>query len=345
MNRLSALVWLPALLFLLAPRAQAIELDYQWKKGDVHRFTYQDDSKFKMSLGAMGTVEAAIKIKSQFSMKVLSVDAQGTAGVDFTLEKLDMWMNGKKAGSLAQIPPRARVVKAEIDTKGHARFTQMVSVYVHENRVYVGVQKLGPGGVAATGAVGDEEGGVQVDVVAGVDPKTGKITAAVKLKETPPALKKVTLKQEDPAVPAIPKQILEMLVLPEGQLSPGGTIELETPFGTLRARLGELKAGVAPLQLTLTPTEEERGGSTGGGGGYAAEGDEPDPGAMLGGMGGMLGGGGGAAGGMKASAKADLKFDTNTGRLLEMSGTFSLDMNLGGMGGVKTDSAFSLKRP
>ena len=89
----------------------------------------------------------------------------------------------------------ARVVKAEVDRKGNAKFFKMVTLYMQEDRMVLGVHKVqaGPNGVrsSASATVGDQK----VEVVASVDPKTGKITAAMKTSAAPPpALKAVQVK-------------------------------------------------------------------------------------------------------------------------------------------------------
>jgi hypothetical protein len=326
---------------LICSTAGAIELNYQWKQGDVHRFDYQDETKFVMSAGAMGAQTMTLKVMSTFSQKVLSVAADGTAEIEFTLEKLQLQQGNRQASTLKQIPPLARTARAEVDTKGHAKFVQMVTMYVHENRVYLGVRKFaaGPDGASASVEAGGPEGGVAVDLVAAIDPKTGKVTASAKAREIPAELKKVTLKQDDPGVDVLPRQIFELMVLPEGQFSPGGSLQTDTPFGKISATLETFEKGLAKLTMTIEGKQVAVGA-----GGLPPDGDAPpDMGAMMGGqLGGMLGGGPG--GGMKADVASSLRFDVGVGKLLQIKGQIKTEMSMGGMAGVKTDTAFDLKR-
>jgi hypothetical protein len=361
---------------LLAASASAVELSYTWKKGDVHRFRYQDTTSMQMSMGGMGAMAgaaAALRVETEFSQKVLAVRPDGTAEVELTVEKLAVFQGEKKLASLKQIPMPARVVRAEVDRKGHARFLRMVTVYLRDDRVYMGIHKAeaGPGRAAVSASADTPEGGVSVDLVATIDPKTGKLTASASVEERPPELRKVKIREEDPAVDVLPKNLFEMMVLPDGALAPGQTVEVALPFVKLTVTLQEMAGAVAKLQLrtlaaAAAPVQVQ--------GGDAAEADEgaeagseeeamPDgmPGGMPG-MGGMAGMGGlgmpgaagagaaGAGAGAPGEARVDMDtdvrtdFDTAAGRLLRMSGTLKTRMSVGGMGGMQTESRFELSR-
>lgn len=256
-----------ALVLFTAGTASAVEFNYTWKKGDVHRFQYEDDSKIEMKMpGGMGGMQmpgmqmpgmnmgdggmsVQMKVQSTFSQKVLAVAPDGTAQVELTLEKMDLLQGGQRLAALNQIPPAARKVKAEVDRKGHARFFRMVTVYVQEGRTLVGVHdmKVGPRGASASMRAGD----TRVDVVAAVDPKTGSVSLAMQEKKVPPALKAVKVKAEDPGVDVLPRQLFEMMVLPEGQMEPGSRLEVSTPLGPLATTLSTLEGSVAQLHTTV----------------------------------------------------------------------------------------------
>ncbi len=248
------------LALLLSAPALAVELNYKWKKGDTHRFSYEDDTTIEMAMAgmagmpgmpgmaAMGSAGGGMKMKVQtvFNQKVLAVRPDGSADVELTVEKLDFFQGGKKVANIAQVPPAARVVKAEVDRKGNAKFYKMVTLYMQEDRLVLGVHKVqaGPGGVSSSvsGTVGDQ----QVEVVASVDPKTGKVTAAMKTSAAPPpALKAVQVKEEDPGVDVLPKQIFEMMVLPDGSMEPGTETRVAAPFGNLLVALNAVEGGIA----------------------------------------------------------------------------------------------------
>jgi len=253
MNKLPRLV-LGLGICLLAASASAVELSYTWKPGDVHRFRYQDTTHMQMSMGGMGAMagaSAALRVETEFSQKVLAVRPDGVAEVELTVEKLSVFQGDKQLAGLKEIPRPARVVRAEVDRKGHARFLRMVTVYLRDDRFYMGIHKAeaGPGRVAVSAGADTPEGGVSVDLVATIDPKTGKLTASASVEERPPELRKVKIREDDPAVDVLPKNIFEMMVLPDGELAPGQTVEVTLPFVALTVNLQEMAGPVAKLRL------------------------------------------------------------------------------------------------
>lgn len=364
-----------SLALLCAAPALAVEFNYTWKKGDTHRFLYEEDTTLEMSMGnntpgmgampgmpampAMGGANVRVRLQSVFSQKVLAVRADGTADVELTVERLDFFEGGKKLAALAKIPPAARVVKAEVDRKGNARFFDMVTVYMQDEQVYVGVHKVqaGPNSVSssASARVGDE----QVELVAAVDPKTGRVTAAASVKKVPPALKKVQIREDATQVDVLPKQIFEMLVLPEGEIEPGGRASMSMPFGNYVVTLEELKGPVAKLRQKLdgqkvevtAPTETDSAAAEDtedaeGMGGMEGMGEESDSmGSMDQAMGGQAGPAGGTpVAGMRMDADITYQFDVAAGRLLGIEGTTASDMSVGGMSNVKVNSRVRLQR-
>jgi hypothetical protein len=356
-----------SLALLCAAPAFAVEFNYTWKKGDTHRFLYEEDTSMEMSMGnvpgmgamagmpampAMGGANVRVRLQSVFSQKVLAVRPDGTADVELTVERLDFFQGDKKLAALAKLPPAARVVKAEVDRKGKARFFDMVTVYMQDEQVYVGVHKVkaGPNSVSssASARVGDE----QVELVAAVDPKTGRVTAAANVKKIPPALKKVQIREDATKVEVLPKQIFEMLVLPEGEIEPGGKVSMSMPFGNYVVTLDELKDPVARLRqkldgqrMEVTAPTETGSAATEGTEGMGEDSDSMGMGSMDRAMGGQIGPAGGTpVGGMKMDADITYQFDVAAGRLLGIQGTTASDMSAAGMSGVKVNSRIRLER-
>ncbi|OJT17485.1 hypothetical protein BO221_46110 [Archangium sp. Cb G35] len=373
-----------ALVLFASGSASAVELNYKWKKGDVHRFQYEDDSTIEMKMpGGMGGMpgmgmqmpgmemgkggmNVRMKVQSVFSQKVLSVRKDGTAEVELTLEKMDLVGADKRVTTIDTIPPAAKKVKAEVDRKGNAKFFKMVTVYIQEGRTVVGVHNLkaGPKGASASMTAGD----TRVDVVAAVDPKSGTVSLAMTEKKAPPpALKAVKIKEEDPSVDVLPKQIFDMMVLPDGDLAPGGRYEVATPMGAMALTLAEIENNMAQMRTTVAQKAEvpaeaagesaagqesgdaEEGGSAQAMGGMNMGGGMPGMGGMNmgGGMPGMGSGSGNDAGGamgMKVDLDVNSGFDVAAGRLVRIEGTQVIDQSSGGMGGMKVSSRFSLQR-
>jgi hypothetical protein len=353
-----------ALVLFASGSASAVELNYQWKKGDVHRFQYEDDSTMEMKMpGGMGGMpgmgvqmpgmemgkggmNVRMKVQSVFSQKVLAVRPDGTAEVELTLEKMDLVGADKRITTIDKIPAAAKKVKAEVDRKGNAKFYKMVTVYIQEGRTVVGVHdlKAGPRGASASMTAGD----TRVEVVAAVDPKKGTITLAMEEKKAPPpALKAVKIKEEDPSVDVLPKQIFDMMVLPEGDMTPGGRYEVTTPMGAMATTLTEIENNLAQMRTTVAqkteiPTEESQVGAA-----EQESGDEDEGAQAMGGMnagGGMPGQGSGSGMGMNVDVDVTTGFDVAAGRLVRIEGTQVMDQSMGGMGGMKVRSRFSLQR-
>jgi hypothetical protein len=351
---------LAAVVALLASgSASAVELNYTWKKGDVHRFQYEDDSTIEMKMPGMGAnmggmqmqmpgmnmgaagMNMRMKVQSTFSQKVLAVRPDGTAEVELTLEKMALISGDKRITALDKIPAAARKVKAEVDRKGHAKFYRMVTVYLQEGRTVVGVHdvKVGPTGASASMTAGD----TRVSVVAAVDPKTGSVSLAMDEKKVPPALKAVQVKEEDPSVDVLPKHIFEMMVLPEGDLAPGGSYEVTTPMGAMKTTLSAMEDSLAQLRTVVAqkveaPAEAQAETADTG------SGDE-GPGQAMAGM--NMGGmdmGGGSNMGMQVDVDVTGGFDVAAGRLIRIEGTQTIDQSMGGMGGTKIRSSFALQR-
>lgn len=346
---------------LAAGSVHAAELEYKWKKGDTHRFEFEADNQVEMKLGgamggmmggmmggggAGGGIGAKIKTRSTFSQKVVKVLANGTAEIDFVVEKLDMFQGGKKIGSITEVPPQARKVRAEIDKKGKAKFYKMVTVYMKDDQVYVGVKQEGKYGASGKARMGDQS----IEIVASVDPKTGRVEAKMEVKKHKPKLKKVKVKKEDPGVDILPKDILHMMQLPDGPVPTSGSHQIKMPIATVNLSVNSWKNNVLDYRTKIgmdakmqAPADDEGGqggGMPGMGGGM--------PG-MGGGMPGMGGGGGsggksGASMSTKMKGTVDVQFDVGKGRLLSMKGDMTNTTSLGGMGSMKTATQFTLTR-
>jgi hypothetical protein len=161
----------------------------------------------------------------------------------------------------------------------------------------------------------------------------------------------VKIKEEDPSVDVLPKQIFEMMVLPEGDMTPGGRYEVTTPMGAMATTLAELENNMAQMRTTVAQkTEVPAGeGEVGAAEQESGDGDEGGSAQAMGGMnmgGGMPGMGSGAGGamGMKVDLDVTSGFDVAAGRLVRIEGTQVMDQSMGGMGGMKVRSRFSLQR-
>lgn len=345
---------------LIASTASAVELNYRWKRGDVHRFAYRETTNFTMSGPGMN-IQTTMEVGSHFDLKVLRTRPNGKADVRLNVRRLDIYQDGAKAGAITEFPPAARSIRAEIDRKGRVKFYELVKVYRIENRMYVGITNAtasrNGASMSSTARTADGEE-VQVDVFASFDPQTGRLSAGSTFKKKKAERKKVAqmVRQERPHVDALPRQIFEMMVMPEGSMTAGSEQKIKHPFGGIAIRMDALEGPVATLgvrSVTVAKTGANAKGEA-----VVAGADDAEAGAFAGGldvssmMAGVpgMGGQGGLPGGpsatvdTKMNTKAKARFDTKKGRLLDISGRNSMTVSMGGMGNMKTDTDFSLTR-
>jgi hypothetical protein len=260
----------------IASPASAAELYYKWKKGDAHAFHFESTTTIAMSVanvpgmdvaGSMmgglmggaggsgqGGLNTTFRVSSDFSEKVLLVKPDGTAEVELTVHKLSVEQEGRTVDMTAKLPKSATTVKAEVDRKGRAKFFKMVTVYVEEDgglSLAVRAKKKGPLGAEATASVDGEE----VTVFASIDPKTGTVRGGAVHKKAAPAQKQLKAKEErqaDQGVDALPKEIFEMMELPDGDAAEGARVEQQHPFGSANVSVGTYEHDVVPIEYSLS---------------------------------------------------------------------------------------------
>ena len=374
MKRLFSLLALP--LLVAAAPASAAELVYNWKTGTTVAYHYQDETAISMvlpNLGAMpgmggmggmfggmggmpdigagGGLQSRLKVSSDFTQKVGRVFPDGSAEVTFEVTSLQVEQDGRSLGTLTSFPAEARTLKGRMDRKGHLLLEQQLKVYMVDNKVVIGVQ-AGGSGASATVEAGDGDERVSVKVFAGVDPKTGQVTASATM-QTAPAKGEAQVTGETPSVEALPVGLLDMLVLPDGDFRPGSVTEVKHPFGTLSCTAESFDAGIAKMRVKSTAAVNTRqvaapagkqaftvSGEDGADSfgmemqmdvvGEAGGDDEAPP------MAGMPE--------MKTNLDADVagQFDTARGALVQVAGTVKMNTEAAGMT-MKTDSTFSLQ--
>jgi hypothetical protein len=150
-------------------------------------------------------------------------------------------------------------------------------------------------------------------------------------KKLPPALKAVEVKEEDPGIDVLPKQIFEMMVLPEGDMTPGGRYEVSTPAGAMAMTLAAVEENIAQLHTTVA---QDTSAAQAEAMAHNAEQPSEDEAGMQ----------GGANMGMKVDMDVTSGFDVAAGRLVRIEGTQTIDQSMGGMGGMKVRSRFALQR-
>jgi hypothetical protein len=374
MKRLSCLFALP--LLLAAAPAAAAELVYNWKTGTTVAYHYQDETALTVELpnlgampgmggmggmlggmggmpgmGAGGGITSRLKVVSDFTQKVGRVFPDGSAEVTFEVTSLQVEQDGRQLGTLTSFPAEARTLKGRMDRKGNLMLEQELKVYMVDNKVVIGLEAGGTG-AGATVEAGDGDERVTVKVFAGVDPKTGQVTASATM-QTAPAQGEAAVTSDTPSIEALPVGLLDLLVLPDGDFRPGSVTEVKHPFGTLSCTAESFDAGVAKMRVrsstsvntkqmaapsgkqAFTVSSEEGADSFGmememdvfGG---ETEEDEAPPMAVM--------------PEMQTNLDADVtaQFDTTRGALRQVAGKVKMKTQAGGVS-MKTDSSFSLQ--
>ena len=374
MKRLFSLLALP--LLVAAAPASAAELVYNWKTGTTVAYHYQDETAISMvlpNLGAMpgmggmggmfggmggmpdigagGGLQSRLKVSSDFTQKVGRVFPDGSAEVTFEVTSLQVEQDGRSLGTLTSFPAEARTLKGRMDRKGHLLLEQQLKVYMVDNKVVIGLQ-AGGSGASATVEAGDGDERVSVKVFAGVDPKTGQVTASATM-QTSPAKGEAQVTGETPSVEALPVGLLDMLVLPDGDFRPGSVTEVKHPFGTLSCTAESFDAGIAKMRVKSTAAVNTRQvAAPAGKQAFTVSGED---GADAFGMEMQMDVVGEAGGDdeappmagmpeMKTNLDADVagQFDTARGALVQVAGTVKMNTEAAGMT-MKTDSTFSLQ--
>ncbi len=374
MKRLFSLLALP--LLVAAAPASAAELVYNWKTGTTVAYHYQDETAISMvlpNLGAMpgmggmggmfggmggmpdigagGGLQSRLKVSSDFTQKVGRVFPDGSAEVTFEVTSLQVEQDGRSLGTLTSFPAEARTLKGRMDRKGHLLLEQQLKVYMVDNKVVIGLQ-AGGSGASATVEAGEGDERVSVKVFAGVDPKTGQVTASATM-QTAPAKGEAQVTGETPSVEALPVGLLDMLVLPDGDFRPGSVTEVKHPFGTLSCTAESFDAGIAKMRVKSTAAVNTRQvAAPAGKQAFTVSGED---GADAFGMEMQMDVVGEAGGDdeappmagmpeMKTNLDADVagQFDTARGALVQVAGTVKMNTEAAGMT-MKTDSTFSLQ--
>jgi hypothetical protein len=214
------------LVLLASPTVEAVELRYEWKKNDIHRYHYEEISHFRRATGGP-PLDQLVTIRSTFSERVRSVRVDGAAEIELTLEQLEVYLGKRAVASLDAIPSSERTLHVSVDRRGHLTMRRMITVCLHDGSVYLGARSLDPAALRL--------GTLQVS-----GPAAGGSPTVVTVK----------MGEKDGWLDAVPYRLLQMLALPVGDQAVGRAVEVRDPAGTLRWSLAALDEAVATLRVT-----------------------------------------------------------------------------------------------
>ena len=176
---------------LVSTAAQAAELKYKWSKGDVHRFTHEEE------LTADGD---ALSVRATYALRVLDAELDGKAQVQLTVESLQQVQGRRKTSLLARVPEAVRTVKADVDANGRMNLKKGVWLYPHHDAAVMGEQR-----------------------------------------------------SDKQAIAIPPRDLWDLIVLPDGPLDPASQAETPTRFGNVFTTMDGLDGDVATLRMSVVP--------------------------------------------------------------------------------------------
>lgn len=335
------------------------DADWVWKlqEGKVYDFEYRSttDLTMKMSMGMVGDIKDRVGIDTDFSLQVQRIMPDGRFDLEIPVRRLVIESASGHRTTLSDLPAEVRTMRAYMTPKGQFQFYERIVVEVQENGAY-GIARHRTRGSTEQAELTVGSGDVEVSARATVDPKTGRVSLRHEVRERAPQTRQVEQEREVQHVDVLPADLLTLLALPEGPVTPGSsmTVTLPMDMGSLKidgldpqpcgkGRCGQLRMAVVadskPMTDQAAQMDPDAGGFGGGPAGGTGMGGMPGLDDDMGGMGGMpdlgamMGGGGGAS----LSAMPTMKVDVDVIALFDPSA--GLMHSVKGRGGSSTASA------
>lgn len=201
----------------------AIELNYNWKPGTAYTFNGTIVDNISTSMMGMN-VQDKYTTSVDFVLAIQSVDGEGTASGTLYLINFNVKNSkGVSVASLLNLPKNSVKSEVKVDRKGNFEFLREIHLLTTPTSnvlVYANATESGVSGGVNTG----EE---KVEAYAEFDPKTGKLKAGYSVTALKP--KKVTVKENDESdeLDVIPYDLLEFLLLPEGDVNQGDQVRVQ----------------------------------------------------------------------------------------------------------------------
>jgi hypothetical protein len=335
----------------------------------TYAFEYRSQSDITVTLPmGMGQIRDRVGIDTDFSLRVRRILPDGRFDLEIPITRMVITSESGERMTLEDFPPQVRTLRAYMTPQGRFQFYERVVVEVRDEGVY-GLASVRQRGQITEGQVTAGAGDTEISATATIDPATGRVSVSAQVRERQPRTRQEEQERPVQHVDVLPADILALLELPEGAVSPGQRFEVGMPVGKLLIQAqeprgcGERRCGVldvrmdvdsAPMTRQVQAAAAEDSAAGDDPFGDDPFGDDPfadGPGAMPG-MGGMgmpgMGAGGmgmpGMAGGspeaaMAAAATPTMRFDIevtalfdpDAGRMFSVSGRGGSDTDAGGM--------------
>jgi hypothetical protein len=230
--------------FSLSTYSFAVELSYKWKANSA--YTYGATITDNISTSMMGmNVQEKYLTTVDFVLAISSVDMEGTATGTLYLVNFNVKdSKGLTVASLLNLPKNAVKSEVKVDKKGNFTFLkklQLITTPTSNALVYANVNENG-------GSAGAEVDGERVEVYAEFDPKTGKMKAGYSA-TTISKPKKVEVKEDEQSdeIDIIPYDLLQFLILPDGDVKMNDKIEVRAGMYTVNEVIKTLTATQAVI--------------------------------------------------------------------------------------------------
>jgi hypothetical protein len=230
--------------FSLSTYSFAVELSYKWKANSA--YTYGATITDNISTSMMGmNVQEKYLTTVDFVLAISSVDMEGTASGTLYLVNFNVKdSKGMTVASLLNLPKNAVKSEVKVDKKGNFTFLkklQLITTPTSNALVYANVNENG-------GSAGAEVDGERVEVYAEFDPKTGKMKAGYSA-TTISKPKKVEVKEDEQSdeIDIIPYDLLQFLILPDGDVKMNDKIEVRAGMYTVNEVIKTLTATQAVI--------------------------------------------------------------------------------------------------
>jgi hypothetical protein len=236
-------------IFTLSTYSFAVELNYKWKANSAYTYGAMITDNISTSIMGMNVQEKYLTTVD-FVLAISSVDVEGTATGTLYLVNFNVKdSKGLTVASLLNLPKNAVKSEVKVDKKGNFTFLkklQLITTPTSNALVYANVSE---NGVSA----GAEVDGEKVEVYAEFDPKTGKMKAGYSA-TTISKPKKVDVKEDEQSdeIDIIPYDLLQFLILPDGDVKMNDKIEVRAGLYTVNEHVKTLTATQAIIGQKIT---------------------------------------------------------------------------------------------
>jgi hypothetical protein len=221
-----------------------LDLRYGFKKGQKLHYKSVENTSIKVSMdsgmggmdmgmpmGDMG-MTAKFMIETDFNLNIISVNSDKSANFETVINSFKVYsMPGKKLMA-SDAGMKGLKVKGLITDKGVVTFLNDLYIVKTKNGETILVSAKASnkdGKLSASGTA--EVDGEKVEVQATFNPKTGQLTSSTKItKVKKPAKKEIKITKEDNKIEVLPKQIMQLFLLPENKISLGQTVNFSAPM-------------------------------------------------------------------------------------------------------------------